>query len=100
MCALRVLTEHPCLAGILGQQILKMGAPEPRVYWWVPPKMENGKLKKGKWKRKRRLEPKVLTAYEMRNDALFMSLSMYQKGGKPLRFVVLPSLLGLSAFHQ
>jgi predicted secreted protein len=83
MTTLHVLPDDQPLACILGQQILKIGAPEPRVERWQRPKMKNGKMTKGEWKRVVRHPYHVLTAYEMRKDALFITLSLYQTAGKP-----------------
>lgn len=83
MTTLHVLPEDQPLACVLGQQILKIGAPEPRIEKWQRPKMKDGKMTKGGWKRWRKNPYHVLTAYEMRKDALFINLSVYQTAGKP-----------------
>lgn len=81
MTTLHVLPDDQPLACILGQQILKIGAPEPRVERYHRPKMKNGKMTKGEWKRMRRNPFHVLTAYEVRKDSLFITLSLYRKAG-------------------
>lgn len=83
MTTLHILPDNQPLACILGQQILKIGAPKWKMERWQRPRMKNGKMTKGRWKRVTQNLPKVRTAYEMRKDALFINLSLYQTAGDP-----------------